>query len=385
MQNITIDSGSGVSIFVNSAQKTTPPEPTQIWNRPVSWLPIPEVTGQESVFYALVPVADASYNNISVTVSGNYIVDWGDGSTGNFSSGTTATHNYSYSQIPSSTNTPFGYRQALIKITPQAGSSLTSITNLNKTQFLDIVASGPNLVVNGITENYLLKHVKILAKCTLFQSNTSLEAIELDYNSFSSLTSFSSVFSFNPNLIYISDFNTFNITNFSSTFSQCNALEKCPNINFNNATSLVACFASCFSLNSLPQINFSSPCNLSSAFSSCYNLQNIPITGNASSINAMIPDRSPLIEFPAINLSLVSLDMIIAPPVKRFKAFGMKSSLSFFDNFMGRNEIIECFNNLGNANPQAYVDVSLCAGAGSLTSQDLAIAEQKGWDVVYQP
>ena len=62
----------------------------------------------------------------------DFTVDWGDGSQPqNYSSNTKAQYKFTYSSLPSNTITSEGYRQALVKITPQAGANLTAV-NFNQ-------------------------------------------------------------------------------------------------------------------------------------------------------------------------------------------------------------------------------------------------------------
>ena len=66
------------------------------WVRNPSWSALPSVTSSDQKFVGLFSVYSDS-NFLAFSVAGAYTVDWGDGtSTENFSSGTTAYHNYDY-------------------------------------------------------------------------------------------------------------------------------------------------------------------------------------------------------------------------------------------------------------------------------------------------
>lgn len=98
------------------------------WIRPADWLSLPNVVATDQVFYGLVAIHDAEANPVAIRCSGAYTVDWGDGTTANIASGTTAEKNYSYSSTAlSGTLTERGYKQAVVKITPQTGQALSSI------------------------------------------------------------------------------------------------------------------------------------------------------------------------------------------------------------------------------------------------------------------
>ena len=96
---------------------------TAEWTRPTEWLAIPSYGENEEVIYLLNAVWDTSVNPCAFQLNGTgagYTVEWGDGTITNHAMNTKAQKNYSYNSL---NGTPFrGYRQALIKITPQAGS-----------------------------------------------------------------------------------------------------------------------------------------------------------------------------------------------------------------------------------------------------------------------
>ena len=164
MQNIVINPNSGAELVI-SEYIAPPPAPNPYWNRPASWLTMPTITGSEDLIAILFPVDNTSYNTITIpAITANFIVDWGDGVVENFSSGTSPTHSYVFANIPQSSQTPLGYRQALVKITPQAGNSLTSMANLSGSSCLDVVASGPNLIMVGIGGCNRMEHMKLLCR-----------------------------------------------------------------------------------------------------------------------------------------------------------------------------------------------------------------------------
>ena len=390
MTDIKINSDNSAELNI-SRYPTSSPQPTQVWNRPASWLPMPSVTGSEEIFSALYPVTNTTYNSVSFTAYGNYIVDWGDGSIENYSSGVTATHTYTYSSIPQSTITPFGYRQALIKITPQAGSSLTQMADITSTDILDIVASGPNLIIGNITGCNRLCHIKWLAKITgKLNANKSLAAIELDYNTFSQATQFNYTFEGNYSLMYVSNFNTFSVTDFGGIFNGCYSLSRCPEINFNNATSLANAFGVCYSLVYVPKITLANPCALSNAFSQCQCLEYIDITGVATiSFSLIMSGCNSLFEVPAIDMSNVPSLGTSSPfpsKVRRVRAYGMKNTFQFSTTInsvtLGRTELVELFTNLGTANSGATLNIKGCIGVNDLTDNDKLIATNKGWTLI---
>jgi hypothetical protein len=129
---------------------------TDGWQRPADWLAIPDMATTEG-FSALHAVYDTDSNFAALNVNGAYTVDWGDGTALEFySSGSTAYHNYLYSDLPSNTETTEGYRQAVVSVLPQSGQQITQINlavkhnqvglvNNYSTGWLDLDINTPNI------------------------------------------------------------------------------------------------------------------------------------------------------------------------------------------------------------------------------------------------
>ncbi|MFA5637044.1 MAG: hypothetical protein WC977_14205, partial [Anaerovoracaceae bacterium] len=96
--------------------------------RPAEWIAMPTLTAGEEKLVGLYRVNDAANQCVAFTVTGNYTVDWGDGSAPeNVASGVKAEHTYTFADIDPATETTGGWRQAIITITPQAGAALITI------------------------------------------------------------------------------------------------------------------------------------------------------------------------------------------------------------------------------------------------------------------
>jgi len=95
------------------------------WTRPADWLTMPTPGTQE--FVGLLAITDDTVNYLALQFAGNYTVDWGDGVTENVATGVKAQHQYTYSAISSSTLSTRGYKQVLVRVTPQSGQNLTII------------------------------------------------------------------------------------------------------------------------------------------------------------------------------------------------------------------------------------------------------------------
>ena len=130
------------------------------WTRPADWLSMPTVTSSQQTFvglYAIFP----SGNNFAAfrfgTSTGNYQVNWGDGTVTTHASNTTAEHTYNFTTYDTSNATlsTRGYKQAMIVVTPLTGNLTTCNFQFRRTTtpvqnqaystgFLDCILSMPN-------------------------------------------------------------------------------------------------------------------------------------------------------------------------------------------------------------------------------------------------
>jgi len=95
------------------------------YTRPADWLALPDV-GTTQQFVGLYAIF-TQQNLLAIRVQGNYTVDWGDGVIENYNSSVTAYHSYNYSAINANTLSSRGYKQVIVKITPQAGYNITEL------------------------------------------------------------------------------------------------------------------------------------------------------------------------------------------------------------------------------------------------------------------
>jgi hypothetical protein len=385
MRNIEINCGNTDSLAVYKYIKKIQPSDKYNWDRPESWLDFPNVVSSDQVFYALFPVTNTNYNTASISVQGAFIVDWGDGIVENFGAAGglsyTATHNYSYWQIPSSTGTPFGYRQAIIKVTPQAGNNLTQIGSISATSFLDIIACGPYLVVSEILNNRNLESAKLLCRVSGNIQNNALKYIEFDENVASIKSELNQFLANNEALQYVTPFNTSNLQYFSSMFSNCRSLIAFPELDLSLATNISSMCQNCNAMVYFPPTVFDYSVTTINAFSPCNSLRSIDIQGRVGSGNFLQNCQSLLI-YPAVDLS-ESSNVTFARQIRAVKATGMRNSISFSPNsIIGRSQLVELFYNLGTANPGAAVDLRNCPSALTLTPNEIAIATLKGFQVI---
>src|SRR5574343_725913 len=275
------------------------------WNRPSDWLPIPSYGANEEVFYGLHAVWDTTINPVALLFNGTgagYTVDWGDGTITNYAFNVKAEHNYVYANIPSNTECSRGYRQVIIKVTPQAGSTITYV-NINKSRtdysssmiasFLEfysnigsnctyqIIGYGGDGIAMTLLERIYIKNLGSISqygfslpklrKITIQSINTgiTLDRLFWDCRNLniqegdlpSLITNNISYIFYNSGIIDMS-WLTLGATNLSGLFQNCTSLEVLPELN-SNPVQLNDLFGGCYSLAIVPSINLSNATQIS--------------------------------------------------------------------------------------------------------------------------
>jgi hypothetical protein len=312
------------------------------YTRPTDWLAMPARGSQE--FIGLLAITEDDSNHIALLCAGNYTVDWGDGVIENFASGVKANHSYTYSSIGGETISTRGYKQVLVRVTPQAGQNLTTLNlqqqnsilaKMHVTGWLDIAINGANIttlslggltVKQGMCEIVTIGSIGSIASFSnLFNSFYSLQSISL-FNTAAG-TNFNNMFTNCYNLGTIPLFVTSLGTNFSSMFIDCRSLKSIPLLDTGKATNIGNMFANCRllktipllntalvtdfsqmvmgcnSLKTFPLINMASATNLSTMFADCYSIQSIPLLNTASVTNFwnMFANCQGLTKIPTLN------------------------------------------------------------------------------------
>ena len=96
------------------------------WTRPSDWLALNAPTDNTEQFTGLLAITndDSNYVTIAAVSTGNYTVDWGDGTVTTHAPGAVAQHKYEYSAISESTLCSRGYKQVVVKLT---GTNITAL------------------------------------------------------------------------------------------------------------------------------------------------------------------------------------------------------------------------------------------------------------------
>lgn len=290
-------------IFIRGADATRERN-IGFWERNPNWLTLPTVTASEQKIVGLFAVT-RHFPHATVLVSGNYTVDWGDGSSSvNYTAGFQAHKRYIYDDLSNSTliQDPIlgDYKQVIVTITAQAGQNLTSVnfavypsytlgySSRPPNNWLELVVAGPNITTlligsQNSTSATPQQNFPFLEQVTVLSNNlttggrfllSNLNALQsvpiLNTNTWTSLQG---LFQNSKRLRYVGPLDGRRATSAANMFDGCSNLVEAPIIDF--VSSNTATTSSCT--------------NMSAMFQNCSNLQNIPYynTGGVSTFQNM--------------------------------------------------------------------------------------------------
>jgi len=360
--------------------------PQEDWRRPLDWLPMPTVTSAQQTFVGLHAVIEDSDNYVAflfTTSTGQYQVNWGDGTTTLHNSNTIAQHQYDFTNPTlNATLTSRGYKQAMITVTPLSGNLLTcnfqqryvTVPAQNQaysTGFLDCILSMPNassgqsIIFGGTT----VRHSYVE---------------RFDIKTIGSATNLTSLFQNCFSLQSITWFNTQNVTNMNSMFFDCNSLRTIPLLDTSSVAGMAQMFRNCFTIQSIPLLDTSSANTMSSMLFGCSSLQSIPLlnTSLVQNMSNVFQNCSSLNSLPNLNTTSVtnqSNQFNSCNSLNRTNIVN-RQSVSFSNCQLSRDAIVEIFNNLATVT-SATITITGNWGVTALSAADLLIATNKGWTV----
>jgi hypothetical protein len=310
---------------------------------PKEWRQLPNITVGEQRFAGVYAIYDDT-NLVALnatTSSGNYIVDWGDGTTGSFASNTQANKVYTPVTYAGLTSEVFrNYKTIVITVTP-ATANLTSITlssqynqlvagrslpSQRSRPWLNIRVAGANITsmnygncfdleqiefvgINNITSGYAhfnaLRSLRRIVSYYTGRMNRFDLAFDGTYNlrtipqfDFSGLSG--SAFGLNQifygafGLQYIPWMDTSMVSTFVQTFYQCVSLRTIPPLDLSKSTDCRGMFIGCRSLEYVPYLNTRNCTNFSSMFQDCVSLRTSPAlnTSNGTNFSLMFYDAN---------------------------------------------------------------------------------------------
>ena len=382
---------------VTSGGTATVNVPSADWARPTDWLPMPTVTSADQTFVGLHAVIEDGDNYVAfnfTTSTGQYQVDWGDGTVDLINSGVNAEHQYDFANPAlNGTLTSRGYKQAMITVTPVSGDLLTcdfqqiyvTVPAQNQaysTGFLDCILSMPNassgesILFGGATvrHSYVERFdIKTIGGCTaigqsgnrgLFLNCSSLQSVPL--------------------------FDTSGVNSMREMFQGCSSLRTIPLFDTANVTGIngmLNMFNGCVSLQSVPLLDMSNVTNMTNMFNGCRSLQSVPLfnTANVTRMSGMFNDCFSLNSIPALSTASITTDFgaFFARGATSLNRCQMvfQRTVSFQNCQLSRDAIVEIFNNLATVT-SATITITGNWGVTALSAADLLIATSKGWTVI---
>lgn len=341
------------------------------WQRPADWLPIPSVGANEEVAYLLHAVWDTTVNPVALLCTGNYTVDWGDGTVTNYASNVVAERNYVYSSI-SSDVTARGYKTVLIKITPQSGASISKIDLTNRhssynyrylsgiLQFVDNFSNANQLYTGSNLYFNLIESIEVkYYKGGIYDYNI-FGMGSLKYLKIATINSGINVNAmFNGAKIRIFDIPKTLSGTYTNLFDGMESIEDLSDYTVTTA---------------VPSVTFFN----------CYCLKKYPVvTGLPTSANSIFYNNRSLKIIPAYNFSNVTSIgnwlYGVDRQVTRSLIIGLKITHTYANQLLDATALNEIFTNLGTANAGATITITGNPGAGSCTQ---SIATTKGWTVI---
>ena len=248
------------------------------WVRDPNWLVLPSIIGQQMFTGLMAVFTDSNYVSLLATTNtGNYQVDWGDGTIEQFASNIQAYHQYDYNTFDVSNTTLIthngaSYKQAIVKVTAVSGN-LTGV-NLNKlhnatgltsgcdVNWLDIAIEGANITSFVLSAASLVVASRLLESCYVGTLNAAF-------------SDWSYMFYACVSIKTVGLRNTTAVTNMSYMFSTCYSLTSVPLFNTAAVTNTASMFQNCYSLTSVPLFNTAAVTNTASMFQNCYSLTTI--------------------------------------------------------------------------------------------------------------
>jgi len=293
-------SGSVKDVGVATAYSVSPADVhlgVAAYERPSDWLTLPTITGGTSTeeINGLFAVWDRSHNYVTVQCTGDFTVNWGDGGGDiNYGTGVIAERDIVYSATSSATTTSDGYRQVLIKVTPQDGSNLTDFDLANAHTNGDSITSIGWLDIQMQAENLTTMRIR----------NTNFVPMQLEQFDF---------------------LGTSNITTYLDMFEDCSGLRSVPNLATNSATNMTDCFRDCYSLTNIGTMDLSNVTNFSTTYYNCQSLTYLKID---------TPAATNFTNIFGYNYSLETVDFVDSSNVTLFSnAFISCHNLSYLRDF----------------------------------------------------
>lgn len=338
------------------------------WQAPSDWLTFTVPGSSEQKLIGTVAVFDQDSNYLAVsattTDASQFTVDWGDGTSANFASGTTAEKNYTWASISAGTLTSKGYRQAIVTITPTtAGRTFATVSPSRKhsaiaasspatSPWLNIAISAPNATTIdfgsggqpcALAEQVQIVSSNITSASSLFTKFYALQNVI--FNTSGTLTSTQSMFQDCRMLRIPPFFNTASVTQMGNMFNGCFNLQSVPLYNTILVQSMSGMFTNCSSLTTVPLFNTAACTNMSSMFNNCVSLESVPLfnTASVTTMSSMFASCDSLKSVPLFNTAAVtnmSSMFFLALSIKTVPLFNTAAVTNMTSMFFGADSLV---------------------------------------------
>jgi len=350
------------SLSVSSKFTITSPSKkiSSAWRRPADWQTLPTVSSSDQKFVGLYEVKEYSNNFCALSATGDYTVDWGDGTIENFASGVTAEHVYSYAQFiyfedrinafsgtdrfsasgtTNFANYPVGTRVRLFKIGDLTsglieGGSYYVSSNTGSRIYLSTTLDGPSITFNGAS-TFGLSITSAIRNPVLItvtpQAGQTLTSIDINkrhsqagttaYNAswvdiavgspnFTSIT----ISAASPlvNLVSLEQVTIVNLGTVTSLANEFNNVQSLKSVIIRADTSAItdtsSMFQNCYALESAPFFDTTNVTNMSNMFNGCKRLTSTPLfnTINVTNMSYMFRGCFLLESVPLLNTANVT-------------------------------------------------------------------------------
>jgi len=312
------------------------------WQPDTLWVKMPNmpVAGQQ-VIYAIVGVTE-NYPYMALmatTLSGQYRVDWGDGTVTTHNSSTMASRTYSFASLASD-KTQDGFKTVLITITAVTAGNLRTL-DFGYSLALDMRSGKTNYLFYVRGRALSLTRITFTGSGSTWSHSRFLKCVDLLDTA--SLTSSNAMLSYAASLCCVPQLDMSFVTNADYMFAQAFGLYTAPPLNTVRCASFVGMFSECEALVNIPTpLNLGAATNITDMFEECVALQNV--------------------RFSAISPAITNLNLA-------------KTALS-------RQAIVNVFNDLpARSSGTQVINITQCPGAAQLTTQDRQIATNKRWTI----
>jgi surface protein len=369
------------------------PAPIVPWVRNPSWAALPSVGNTEEKFVGIHAVYPDS-NFLALSATGDYTVDWGDGTVENFSSGVQANHQYSYAAAgltdsavtfqdagDTVTKTAHGYTDGMTisfsSVTTTTGIAVGQVyyvVNAATDTFQVSATSGGSALAltndgTGVILPYKTAVVVVTPQAgqTFTNLNLNLKHTQAGLQTYTS--GWLDILISGPNLTSLQiagNTSTINvrhryleqaqlisansIASMAYLFSGCGELVSLPVWTTSAAalTNTSFMFQSCSSLQTVPLFNTAAVTNMSSMFSFCSSLQTVPLfnTAAVTTMQSMFQSCSSLQTVPLFNTAAVTNmsgmfnNCFSLQTVPAFNCNGVTSSTNFNTMFATCSSLI---------------------------------------------